>query len=490
MMTGPAAGQGGGRACRVAASPAPARTAGVAAPPESRARAPPRQRSAADGGAPPASAAAGAAPRVLCDRRGLRLEARRRRRRSSSSAQRRSLRGRRDRPRRAATCGRGMTRRRRRREHRRLHRRARPRPSPRTARSHALRAARRRARRRLERTLELNALANVDVDSRAVADYAGGAASLFEYGAGFESWAGLGRPRDRARERIVAPGHGDRGRDDDARRLRRARGHRHGSTCSRSTSRAPRSASCAGAAAARGRAGRQRSCSRSPTTRSRLVRRPRVRRARAAGGATGCGRSSSATGAARVPRRGRLPRACQRLRPLAAGAGARRLVGGLPARTRRRAARPPVAAARDRDRHVPRRRDAPARRDRPDPVVDHRALRAAGGRRDRRACRSAGRDRPPGRLAHRAPRADRPGRADALLAGRPLERRRDRGRGGRVPVARRAARDRRRPPGRRGARRRRAALHRLAAAAPRPGRVADDRRGLRHAARGPTPATT
>ena len=46
------------------------------------------------------------------------------------------------------------------------------------------------SRTRLERTLELNALANVVVDSRAVADTVG-SAEFFEYGPGYESWAGL-----------------------------------------------------------------------------------------------------------------------------------------------------------------------------------------------------------------------------------------------------------------------------------------------------------
>jgi FkbM family methyltransferase len=46
------------------------------------------------------------------------------------------------------------------------------------------------SRSRLERTLELNELANVIVDPRAVADTAG-SAELFEYGPGYESWAGL-----------------------------------------------------------------------------------------------------------------------------------------------------------------------------------------------------------------------------------------------------------------------------------------------------------
>jgi FkbM family methyltransferase len=47
------------------------------------------------------------------------------------------------------------------------------------------------SRRRLARTIELNGLAGVVVDERAVSNE-GGSAELFEYGAGFESWATLG----------------------------------------------------------------------------------------------------------------------------------------------------------------------------------------------------------------------------------------------------------------------------------------------------------
>ena len=46
------------------------------------------------------------------------------------------------------------------------------------------------SRSRLERTLELNGVGNVVVDPRALADAAGSAA-FFEYGPGYESWAGL-----------------------------------------------------------------------------------------------------------------------------------------------------------------------------------------------------------------------------------------------------------------------------------------------------------